>query len=154
MRSSYKYLLLLIVGVLTLISSCKQDPPPKFHFEYFGLKEGRYVIYDVTEITHNKALLIHDTVHYQMKTVWGEIYIDNEGREGREYIIYKRDSVTQSWNLTDVWYGLYDGIRAELIEENQRRVKLVFAPTLQKDWDENAYNPDEELYPPHHDQMY
>lgn len=144
-NSFQKYLLLFIVGLLALTTSCKQDPPPKFHFEYFGLLQGRYVVYDVVEITHNKALLIHDTLHYQMKTVWGETYIDNEGREGREYIIYKRDSATQPWDLTDVWYGLYDGIRAELIEENQRRVKLVFAPTLQKDWDENAYNPDEEL---------
>ena len=42
--------------------------------------------------------------------------------------------------FSDLWSGVYDGIRAELIEENQRVIKLVFAPTLSKQWNSNAYN--------------
>lgn len=144
MRFNRIYLLLFLLLQVVLFS-CKQEEAPDFHFEYFGLEEGRYVIYDVMEIEHDKNLGKHDTVRYQIKTYWADTYVDNEGREGREFHLYRRDSVSGTWMLTDVWYGLYDGIRAELVEENERRVKLVFAPTLSKEWDANAYNMNDEL---------
>jgi hypothetical protein len=122
------------------MASCEQTPAPQFHFEYFGLEEGRYIIYDVLEVEHDEALLMHDTTRYQLKTVWGDEYIDNEGRSAREFTRYKRDSVNGVWVFSDLWTGVYDGIRAEMIEENQRIIKLVFAPTLAKEWNANAFN--------------
>jgi len=145
MKSKTNYKILSLLTALIVLIGCKKENPPNFHFEYFGLAEGRYVVYDVVEMQHDSALQIHDTLRYQMKTFWGNAYVDNEGREAREYLIYKRDSVNQPWVLSDVWYGLFDGIRGELVEENQRKVKLVFAPTLSKGWDANAYNLDDEL---------
>ena len=144
MKIIQKYFPLLVV-LITLSTGCKKEPLPLFHREYFGLSEGKYVIYDVMEITHDQALLQHDTVNYQLKTIWGEIYIDNEGREAREFLRYTRQSSSDVWVLKDLWTGIIDGIRAELTEENQRTVKLVFAPTLSKEWDANAYNPSAEL---------
>lgn len=134
------WFLLLAIAILAILGSCKQDDPPKFHFEYFGMQQGRYIIYDVTSIHHDAAVGVHDTSIYQVKAYWGNDYIDNEGRVGREYRLFRRDSITGPWVITDVWHGVIDGTRAELIEENQRIVKLVFAPTLSKEWDANAYN--------------
>ncbi len=126
---------------------CKKDTgAPNFHFDYFGLEEGRYVIYDVLEIDHDiDATIQHDTSEYQLKTVWGEIYYDNEGRKCRKFRRYILDTLTNNWMLKDTWYGLIDNIRAELVEENQRVIKLVFAPSQQKEWDANAYNTFEEI---------
>ncbi len=138
--------LLTLLATFVALQACKKDEgAPDFHFGYFGMEEGRYVIYDVMEITHDQQVTQHDTLRYQLKTYWGDIYIDNEGREGREFHVFRRDSSTGVWALTDVWYGVYDGIRGELVEENKRRVKLVFAPTLSKEWDANAYNMDDLL---------
>lgn len=139
-----------ILGILLLVTvlfSCKkQDAAPLFHREYFGLETGRYVIYNVTEITHDTALNpAHDTVNYQLMTVWEAEYIDNEGRSASEYRRYKRNTPSDAWVLSDIWTGIYDANRAELVEENQRLVKLVFAPTLDKDWDINAYNTMDEM---------
>jgi len=132
------------IGILTLaliLFGCKKQTTPNFHTDYFGLETGRYVIYNVTEITHDTALNpAHDTVSYQLKTVWEGEYIDNEGRRASEFRRYTRASENDPWVLSDIWTGIIDGIRAELIEENQRVVKLVFAPTLSKEWDVNAYN--------------
>ena len=140
------YLLFFVSALMFgILLSCKKSTAPIFHFEYFGLTPGRYVIYDVMEVTHDQALLQHDTIYYQLKTYWGPVYIDNEGREAREFHRYKRDSVTTPWGQTEIWTGIIDGIRAELIEENQRVVKLVFAPTYEKEWDANAYNISEEM---------
>mgnify|MGYP006893390386 CR=1 FL=1 len=92
------------------------------------------------DITHDDALGMHETLNYQLKTYWGQTYVDNEGRNAREYYRYIRNTPSDPWVFSDLWTGIIDGIRAELIEENQRVVKLVFAPTYQKEWDANAYN--------------
>lgn len=144
MKKTIAYLLTTSAFVLGLVA-CKQDPPPKFHYEYFGMEEGRYVIYQVTDIFHDDNLNVHDTSIYQLKTVWGDVYVDNEGREGREYLLYKRANASAPWVSIDVWHGVIDGIRAELVEENERKVKLVFAPTVSKEWDAHAYTTLDEL---------
>lgn len=119
---------------------CEKEPKPNFHYEYFGYEEGRYVIYDVVEITHDKKINQHDTLIYQLKTKWGAPYYDNQNRVGKEFLRYTRSSLSEPWVLKDKWYGLIDGIRAEIVEENQRMIKLVFSPTRNKIWDLNAYN--------------
>lgn len=135
MKSAF-YLILCSVILL----SCKKNEEPNFHFEYFGMSEGRYVIYDVVSIFHDEDLGVHDTSYYQLKTKWGEFYTDNEGRVGREFYRYTRSTPSDPWTFSDLWTGIIDGIRAELIEENQRKVKLIFSPTLKKEWDANNYN--------------
>ena len=141
------YIFFTVICSLVFVSSCKkEEPAPLFHFEYFGLTEGRFIVYDVVEIRHDdQAVTLHDTMRYQLKTLWGQTYIDNEGRDGREFLRYTRAISSDTWMLSDIWYGLIDGNRGELVEENQRRVKLVFAPTSQKEWDANSFNLDEPL---------
>lgn len=141
--SKQHYYLVLLLFALTLLG-CKKDIPIDFHFEYFGMEQGRYIVYDVTEITHDDALNQHDTSIYQLKTYWADTFVDNEGRTAREFWRYVRPSENDPWQLQDIWTGVHDGIRAELVEENQRVVKLVFAPTQNKQWDANAYNMGEE----------
>ncbi len=144
MSKSIFYTISIFSLAIFILFACKKDPVPKYHHEYFGLEEGRFVVYDVMEIDHDQALAQHDTTIYQLKTYWGQTYEDNLGRDAREFFRFKRNSPTDSWVMSDLWTGIIDGIRAELIEENQRVVKLVFAPTLSKVWDANAYNLDDE----------
>lgn len=139
---------LYFCSILLVLASCKKPEPVNYHYDYFGMELGRYVIYNVKEINHISQFQ-KDTNEYQLKTVWGEIYIDNEGKEGRVFRRYVRPNSGVSWVLSDTWYGGIYGIRGELVEENQRKVKLVFAPTVSKEWDVNAYNtlePDECYY--------
>lgn len=140
MKHLYPYIVLVIAGVALLGTGCKKQAPVKFYHEYFGLNQGKYVIYDVTEIIHDDALNQHDTLKYQLKTYWADTFVDNEGRVAREFWRSTRNSPSDPWVFQDIWTGIIDGIRAELIEENQRVVKLVFAPTPQKSWNANAYN--------------
>lgn len=133
-----KYIIPLFIIVLA--SSCKKPEPVKYYHEYFGMEEGRYVVYDVYYRSYDDNV----TLTYQLKTVWGEQYIDNEGRAGRVFRRYTRPNENYDWTLSDTWYGGIYGIRAELVEENQRKVKLVFAPSVNKEWDVNAYNIEQE----------
>lgn len=142
MKTSFYYISLL--SIFALLSSCKKDQSTEFHYEYFGMEEGRYVVYDVTEMVHDDALNLHDTTYFQLKTVWADTFVDNQDRVAREFHRYVRSTDTDPWVLQDIWTGLIDGVRAELVEENQRVVKLVFSPTQNKVWDANAYNQEAE----------
>lgn len=107
---------------------------------YFAWEKGRFVEYDVTYMFHDSLLMKHDTIHYQIKTLVGDTIIDNSGRVANEFIRYQRTDSTQEWQLIDVWTGIIADGRAELVEENQRVIKMVFKPTADKIWDMNIYN--------------
>jgi hypothetical protein len=127
--------------------SCKKDVTPiEMHYGYFGLTPGRYIIYDVTEIRHDvDGQFQHDTSYYQLKTFIGPEYVDNLGRIAREYHRYTRNNSSDNWVFKDLWTTIIDDYKAELVDENQREVKLVFAPTLQKEWNPNMFNYADEM---------
>jgi len=127
---------------LMLLDSCKKDEVQlDRHEAYYGLEENRYVTYEVMEIVHNVDHLIpHDTSRYFLKTVVGDTFIDNQGRIAREFLRYKRVNPNDAWQQTDLWTAIIADNRAELMEENQRTVKLVFPIFLNKSWNANAFN--------------
>lgn len=144
-----RYSIVSLIVLIVLVSpSCKKKPvpPPQFHYEYFDLSHGRYIDYDVMEVQHDATLAVkHDTVRYQLRTLIGDTVIDNEGRIARKFIRFKRDNSSLPWVQTDIWTAVIDDNRAELVEENQRVIKLVFAPTLSKEWNPNAFNMFDEM---------
>lgn len=139
MRSASK---ILFFSFLALLFSCKKDNSnPELNLDYFGLQKGAFVEYQVTEISHDiDALIQHDTLTYQLRTVIGDTFIDNQGRIANKFLRYKRMNLLENWQLTDVWTTILDDNRAELVEENQRIIKLVFPPSKGKDWNPNAFN--------------
>ncbi len=135
-------LVVFLVVSLLLFTACKKVVEETYssNHNYFGLIDGRFVIYDVYEMNHDDAINVHDTIHYQLKTWIDSIYIDNEGRTNKQFKRYKRDNDMSSWVLIDVWTAIIDGNNAELVEENQRKVKLVFPIFLNTTWNPNAFN--------------
>ena len=132
----------LAIAVLFL-SACKKGNSdiPNFHYDYYPLEEGTFVVYDAMEIRHDiQALVARDTNRFFLKTVIGEAIIDNSGSVAHKFFRYKRNSMSENWVLEDVWTTRLHEQRIELVEENERIVKLVFAPAKNKAWDINAYN--------------
>ena len=136
----------VLLSVLTLlVCSCKKDQAPSvlssFHYGYYPIKEGSYWVYQVTEIVHDEnAANPHDTITYQLKTEIGDTLLDNEGRMVNRFNRYKRNSPNSSWVLTDVWTTVVAENRAELVEENIRRVVLRFPVKTATIWDPNQFN--------------
>lgn len=146
MQNRNFYISLIVLALLTAVSCKKQTSPPDFHYDYYDLTHGRYIDYDVMEIAHDVTQAIqHDTLRYQLRTLIGDTIIDNEGRVAKRFIRFKRSNASQPWVQTDIWTTILDQNRAELVEENQRVIKLVFAPTLSKEWNPNAFNMYDEM---------
>jgi hypothetical protein len=133
---------ILVVLLAIFFSGCREQvAPPDFGFEYFGLEEGRFVTYEVTNIFHDAAVNTNDTSKYILKTVVGEPIIDNEGREANKFFRYSYDIETEELFDQRVWTGIIADSRGELVEENQRIIRLVFAVRPGKTWNINAFNP-------------
>lgn len=108
--------------------------------EYFGLEKGRFVEYQATYMFHDSLLQKHDTINYQFKTLIGDTILDNVGRVARKFHRFQRKNSSLPWEEIDIWTAIIIDSRAELVEENQRKVKLIFTPTLEKVWNSNAFN--------------
>ena len=132
----------LIIAVALSVFSCKKEQVAQdLHYDYYDLTPGRYIDYSVLEIIHDENQLIaHDSLRYELRTLIGDTIIDDEGRIARKYLRFKRNNNSLPWVQTDVWTTIVVDNRAELVEENQRLIKLVFAPTASKQWNTNAFN--------------
>ena len=134
-----------ILVLVFLMVACKKTPDPVFGYDYFPMKEGQYVSYNVLFVKHDAELdPQHDTTRYVLKTRVGELFEDNEGRMAHKF--YRERYNFDTGDLIDkrVWTRIIDGGRGEVVEENQRKIRLVFAPTLDKIWDVNAFNTEKE----------
>lgn len=130
-----------IISIFVVFYGCKkQDDSIDKKTEYFGFEKGKFIEYQVTYMFHDSLLQKHDTISYQFKTLIGDTILDNVGREARKFHRFQRKNSTLPWEETDIWTAIIVDDRAELVEENQRKVKLVFMPTLEKVWNINAFN--------------
>jgi hypothetical protein len=130
---------------MMLLVACTKDNPnvslADYHYDYFPVKLGAYWMYDVVEISHDQnAAVEHDTISYQLKTEIGDTLIDNEGRITNRFYRYKRNTSFDSWVLTDVWTTILVDNRAELVDENIRKVVLRFPIKANMVWNPNQFN--------------
>lgn len=137
------YKLLAIFLVLSICSACKKKSTDAiiFGYEYFPITKGHYVVYDVLTVFHDLALEPqHDTNRFQIKEVVGETFKDNEGEIAHKLKRFKRSSTADNWALEDVWTMKRTPQTAEVVEENDRIIKLIFAIAYDRSWDCNALN--------------
>jgi hypothetical protein len=128
---------------------CKESEGVDFGFDYFPMEEGTFAEYEVLEVFHDVNINPqHDTTRYILKTKIGEEVPDNIGRPVRKFFQLKYD--IQTGDLIDerIWTLILDGSRGEVVEENQRIIKMVFAVKNEEEWNVNAFNmlPPQEVY--------
>lgn len=136
--------LVLFLFASLIFISCKKDDQDTdiiYGYEYFPVNEGNYVVYDVIDIFHDVALNpAHDTDYYQIKEVIGESITDLEGETAQKLYRYYRINDTLDWAIKDVWTIKRTNRAAEVVEENDRIIKMAFAISYDQVWDGNALN--------------
>jgi hypothetical protein len=138
-------LLFALLSVIIITVSCnkEQDTDIIYGYEYFPVDSGHYVIYDVVDIFHDELLLLNDTNTYQIKELIGEEDMDLEGETFKKLYRYYRAVDTADWILQDVWTIKKSNRSVELVEENKRRIKMVFSISYDQYWDANVFNTDD-----------
>jgi len=134
------YWLLFLITFAVAISSCKKETIDQqlTGKEYFPLKVGSYIIYDVDSINFYDITLTSDTFRYQLKELVDSMYIDDTGTPAYILYRYKRANENSAWKISRVWSAKVNDFRAEKQEENLRFIKLVFPIFKGKSWPGNA----------------
>lgn len=142
MRKNLKVIAIamLLLPSFLLTNSCKKDTDFDMYYNYFPLNEGHYNIYSVREVIVDQQVNVRDTFDYFIKTVIGDTITDNSGRTAKQFERYYGSSANGPWMIHDIWTAIYADGKAELVEENNRVIKLVFAPSEDDEWNMNAYN--------------
>lgn len=130
--------LLFCMGIF---ASCEktEEITLDFKYEYYPTQMGHYVIYDVDSIIFDDFTGTSDTFHYQKKYVMDSTFDDGAGRTAHKLIRYHRADSLHAWVLSDVWSAVVNNTSLEVIEENQRFVKLLFPPREDATWKGNKY---------------
>lgn len=127
--------------ILLILGSCKkEDKSIIYGYHYYPYDEGNFVVYDVMDILHDDPVAIHDTSYYQIKEQIGEEDLDGEGELFRKMYRYHRANDSLDWTLKDVWVVKKTSRAVEVVEENDRIIKMAFSISYDQYWDCNALN--------------
>lgn len=132
----------IIIGFVIASYSCdKKGEAEDFHYEYFPIEIGTYVIYDVDETIYD---IQTTSEQYQLKEIIESEFTDNLGRPSLRIERYKRATPADDWEIKDVWHTTRTNSQAEKTEENIRYVKMSFPVRNYQEWDGNTYNTENE----------
>jgi hypothetical protein len=141
---------LFIILFFVIAFSCKKDNSVSekvdLGYDYFPVKIGQSLIYDVDSIAYLQPS--GDTIikKFRIKERIETVYKDNQNRDTYKLVRYKKNyqqgiSYDQlDWILQDVWSINVSSTTAEVNEENQRFIKLVFPVEKNSSWNGNAQN--------------
>ncbi len=132
--------ILLLLCMFFLLASCKKKTETvDLKTDYFPLKVGAWIIYNVDSTYYDNFLLTHYTHHFQLKELVASSFTDGSGDLAYSLERYERDSDTLPFVIKNVWTEKVINNRAEKVEENQRFIKLVFPPQFSTTWKGNAF---------------
>jgi hypothetical protein len=147
MKKSGAYIVSLLVSLLVLcLHSCKKDSKDTTNnivlgYDYYPLKTGSYIIYNVEEITIDAAVGKFDTLRYQLKELLADTIFSTDSTIKRYKIdrFIRLDS-TLAWDVKNVWQVIQSKICLIRIEDNVSLVKQVYPMSTGQTWNINRYD--------------
>lgn len=138
----HKLFYLLIITGSGFISSCKKDNSitENFGYDYLVLDSGTINIYKFDSIAFDDNKGTIDTFNYYLKEVYSGYLINqnNEKIQTIERLVSKND--TNNWIQRESAFSELKQKTYERIDQNQRRIKLVFPLKQNAIWNGNVYN--------------
>jgi len=135
--------LLFVAFILMTAFSCsKEEETVTFDLglDYFPMEESFYRIYQVDSISIASDLNLNDSAHYQIKEVQDSLYTEEGGELVMRIVRYKRSTELDSWTVVDVWTAQRGDQSAKVVEENVKKMVMIFEPRLNTFWDINIFN--------------
>jgi hypothetical protein len=133
MKSYISFSSLAFFTLSILLFSCSEETVTEdydldFGYDYYPLEVGKYLIYKTDSTTFNiggDGVEVLESSTFVKEEIIG-ITLDNEG--DTTYIIerFKRLSMDEQWQITDVWTTKVTDLRIERTEENVKLIKMIF----------------------------
>lgn len=146
---SFYSIYISIYFLLFFIYSCKKKdsvPPIDLGKNYFPIKVGNYIIYDVDSTVYDEITHLPSTYKYRLKEIITQAYQNDEGTTSyklERYIKWYDSTKTYDqipWQFQHVWTIIPYNTSIEEVEENIRYVKIIFPVKQNAQWNGNAKN--------------
>lgn len=136
-----RYISILFLVIITF-SSCRKSETlvSDIDYSYFPLRQGNWIIYNVSHRIVDAPMEIDSVNTYQLKEIIDTTFFDPEGRLNYRIERHIRKSDAYAWQLSDVWFACISDNKAQKVEENIRYVKLNFPLFYNKSWNGNIFN--------------
>ncbi|MEP7252004.1 MAG: hypothetical protein ABI683_06475 [Ginsengibacter sp.] len=138
-----KYLSGSLIFFLFLITSCKKETQ---HFtsaaatDYYPLEIGKYVTYDLdSTVYYINFGQQASVIHYQVQDRVDAQITDNLGRPAYRILRFIRKDATKQWSPNNTFMVVPTANGLELVENNQRYLKLEEPIKQDFSWKGNSY---------------
>lgn len=140
---------LIAIFFLVFLFSCKKDSSSvslDAGKDYFPIKVGNYIVYDVDSTVYDEITHIPTTYKYRLKVAITQSFTNDEGTASyrlERYIKWFDSTKTYDqipWQIQHVWTVIPYPNSIEKTEENIRYVKLIFPVKQNAQWNGNAKN--------------
>jgi hypothetical protein len=136
-----KPILAFLLVVFLLHTSCKKstvdDANYSEGYEYFPLRTGQEHVYDIDCVVYDDFRDTIFTYRYQKRQLVGDTFYDFSNQLQHMIHWYYRPHDSAEWIFYRAGSARLNTYAAEVVENNERVVKLVFPVETGKEW--NAY---------------
>ena len=134
MNKLFKTLLGLACATIAFSSCTKEVENPAQSDDYFPLKVGKYIVYNVDSIRYNpyNKETYHNT--YQMRYNVVDSFLDNQGRVSFTINVYQRVATDSTFTPRDVIHVTKTAAGVEWTQSNAKIFKMVFPATMGTTW--------------------
>ena len=131
----------LSVILLILLFSCKREETSSImdQLNYFPVDSGHWVVYKVDSVYFDVPAGRRDTYSFFLKESFAGSYLDNEDRTTILLHRLISDDLNSDFEMKDVWAINVLGRSIEVVEENNRFIKLSFPLRRGGNWKGNSY---------------
>ena len=143
----------IFFAVLSLcLSSCKDEKDSltlDYHYDYFPLDTGRYIIYDVDSVHYRFAPpddYRRDTARYQLMEMITDTFYDNLNQLNYQLDLFRRTNSASQWTFFKRWSVKSNITNAQKKEDDANFMKLIFPPKEGDTWNGNQFLPTTTAY--------
>jgi hypothetical protein len=135
----YFGLALLLLSLLTACNKQNELYSTASLSDYFPLKVGKYITYDLDSTVFINFGQKDTVVKYQVKDSVETQITDNLGRPAFRIVRYMRKNAGQSWIASNTFMAVATTTSIEFVENNLRFIKLVLPIKQDYTWKGNKY---------------
>jgi hypothetical protein len=132
-----KLLFILPLLLLLLLASCTREVEPfaPIAYDYSPMDSGKFIVYQVDSIIYNEYEDRVDSHSYEIRYEYGRTELDAADEPIYRLLRYERTAANATWELKAVFAAKNTRNQFQLIENNQRLIKLTYPIAEGGDWD-------------------
>jgi hypothetical protein len=141
-NKSISFLFLALLVTVAVFSCRKPDAIQEAadpENNYFPLKLGNYIIYDVDSTTWDDHICVVLKKNHQIMYRVADTFTDAMGRASYRIETFTRRYHDTSWSRSRVLYATNTNAQTEFVETELRYIKLVYPVVSNKTWLGNAF---------------